>query len=202
MTAVADWESLCALIPEGRSGDAAIVHSTDGRRCILTLNGVPFMNDGPAERADLDPFRERARGRVLVLGLGLGLCLAATLDKLAVEKIVVIEVSPDVIRLVAPWWTAAMRALRPDVELKVEEGNAFDYAPVGLFDLVWIDIWATVHGGYWDEAERLRRRYEGHLLPFGSIGIWREETIRKNATCEICGAVRPSFTGVCASCAT
>ena len=167
----------------------------DGRtRTHLEIHGAHFMNDGPEEHADLLPLLEHARGRVLILGLGLGLELAELLPLPAVERVVVVEVFRDVIDLIGPRWASP--------KLEILEGNAFSYEPAGLFDAIWIDIWATVAGSYWPEVVRLRARYERFLAPGGWLGVWRGEAIRENARCEACGALEPSVTGTCAKCST
>lgn len=167
-------ESLAQILPECRLGAAEIIHSSSKNRCILLLDGVPFMNDGPEERADLDAYREHASGRVLVFGLGLGLVLAASLDR-PVTRIVVVEKSKDVIALVGSIWREVWKLRKPECELTIIEGDAFTYDPgPGAFDAIWIDIWPTDAPSYRAEAALLRARYRGCLGPGGWLGVWRE----------------------------
>ena len=168
-------------IPEGESGDWKVIKYTiderkaeffnlrnaiNGRSYAnivagtytkLTRNGGVVMTDTPMEMDTHAEFVHQAQGYVLMNGLGLGLALQAVIAKPVVNVVMVIELSPDVINLVAPCFN------HPKVT--IVEGNAFTYKPElppnGKFDVVWHDIWNEVCVDNYDEMKRLHRRY-GH----------------------------------------
>ena len=107
-------------IPIGKSGDWEVDKFTvseedarwssvrDGYRAVrpgeytkLMHKRYMIMSDTPAEQMDhYDPVRH-ARGNILINGLGIGMVLLNCMKKEIVEKATVIEISSDVICLVA-----------------------------------------------------------------------------------------------------
>lgn len=119
----------------------------------LRYHDSVIMSDTPCEIRDHFGFVRRARGNVLINGLGLGLCLAAVLRKPEVTKITVIEIDPDVIGLVAPYFT--------DLRLTIINANALTWkAPKGeSYDAVWHDIWPNICEDNLKEMAVLHRKY-------------------------------------------
>lgn len=115
-----------------------------GRYARLVKGHHTLMSDTPYERRTNARFVRHATGTVLIAGYGLGMVLTAILPKPDVQRVVVVELDPDVITLVAPhiqkWTKRHYRKLvvllgdihqsRPAVE---------EFAP---FDAMWFDIWA------------------------------------------------------------
>lgn len=93
----AKWDALRSI---GRGGR----YTPTGTYTSLTRNGQVIMSDTPNEIQDHLEFIRRAKGKVLINGLGLGMVLKAVLDKSEVEYVTVIEKSPHVISLVAPYF--------------------------------------------------------------------------------------------------
>lgn len=119
----------------------------------LMRGATVVMSDTPMEKRDHVPFVHAARGHVLIHGLGLGMALAAILEKPEVERVTVIEKSPDVISLVAPSYD--------DPRVEIVEGDAFTWRPPrGVrFGAVWHDIWDDKCADNLGEMKRLHRRY-------------------------------------------
>lgn len=74
----------------------------EGEYWKLLCNGEVVMSNTPAEVNDHLPFIRKATGKVLIAGLGLGMVLTELLKKTTITKIVVVEKSKDVIKLVSP----------------------------------------------------------------------------------------------------
>lgn len=169
-------------IPEGISGDWRIEKFTvdaeaakfDAMRAAISGSGrsVPegtytalfhkkkiIMSDTPDEIRDhLPPIWEAkaAGGRVLVNGLGIGMVTAAILGFENVERVTVIEISEDVIRLVAPTLQT-----RFGDRLKIVHEDAFKYKPAKgqRFSVVWHDIWSDICTDNLEQMATLHRRY-------------------------------------------
>lgn len=118
------------------SADAANIRA--GARCMqLRVGGNLWMSDTSDEYRDHVVAIMEARGRVLIHGLGLGCYLAAILTKPEVTHVDVVELDPDVIALVGPYYAH-------DARVRIHHGDAFTFAwPKGTrWNTVWHDIWA------------------------------------------------------------
>ncbi len=86
----------------------------------------------------------RRGGHILITGLGLGLVAEALLkaEDSTVERITIVEYSPDVIRLVAPHLLA-----RYGGKLEIVEGDAYRWQPPpeACYSVGWHDIWPDPH---------------------------------------------------------
>jgi hypothetical protein len=136
----------------------------------LTYQGRVIMSDTPSEIRDHLWFINKANGNVLLNGLGLGVALQAVLQNEDVNKVVVNEISEDVIKLVSP-------SFKSD-RLIINNIDAFKYKPNGMrFDYIWHDIWADICKDNLLEMKALHRRY-GHWLQGDKIqGSWRRESL-------------------------
>src|SRR5271157_5165690 len=117
------FPKMTKLVRPGASGDARVEHFTvskaesrrtrmravvtgkdelvlPGRYAALFVGGEVMMSDTRMEHRSNRAVVEQARGHVLIAGLGLGMILHPIADKPEVERITVIEKSPDVIKLV------------------------------------------------------------------------------------------------------
>jgi len=101
-----------------------------------------WMSDTPAEKRDhamavlmMDELKAR---RVLINGLGLGMVLKAALSFDHVERVDVVEVSDEVIKLVGPHY-------EQDQRVHIIKGDAYEatgWWPTGTrWDVGWSDIW-------------------------------------------------------------
>lgn len=132
----------------------------------------PIMSDTPAEVRALKPAAhafERYGGRVLINGLGLGLVVKVALMAPAVEHVDVVEIDPDVIRLVAPHYGNG--------RVTVYEADAFTIQwPRGTrWSAVWHDIWPTICGDNAEGIGRLKRRYAQRCV---WQAAWEEQQVR------------------------
>lgn len=117
------------------------------------------MSDVPDEMHDhAEPYFEARRrgGRVLIHGLGLGMVLKAVLSLPNVEHVDVVELAPEVIRLVGPHFAEAAAG-----RLTIHEGDCFQMRwPVGSrWQVVWHDIWNTICEDNLPEMARLHRSF-------------------------------------------
>lgn len=137
----------------------------DKRGCV--------MSNTPMEIYTNSSFIYRAKGNVLVNGLGLGVVLTAILAKAEVERVTVIEISQDVIALVAPHFQSAIDAER----LRIVHANCYEYTPPKgeKYDAVWHDVWDTICVDNLAEMTRLKRKYARRAR---WQGCWAEDEIR------------------------
>ena len=164
---------------------------------------------------------ESRGGHVLINGLGLGMVVAAILDAeaqcpechqyphhyedtcehvagkpripFAVDKVTVIEISPDVIALVGP---TLMK--RYGARLEIIEADAFTYKPPkGIkYSVVWNDIWPDLCTDNLKTMGTLHRRY-GRRCDWQ--GSWGKELLRYHRRQEranfCCCGTRKGFCG-------
>lgn len=163
-------------VPEGVSGDWKVerFHITkaeanfscirDGYRSVregdytrLMCGDKVVMSDTPAEMSDHWKPVHMATGKVLIHGLGLGMFLSAIMRKPEVTEIMVVEKSPDVIKLIWPHYEAQ----DTDHRVTVMEGDAFTWTPPKgkVWDVVWHDIWNDLCTDNMKEMTTLCRRY-------------------------------------------
>ena len=185
-------QSAVISIPEGQSGAWAVSRFEmtedlakwsafrDGRRYCppgiytrLLRNGRTIMSDTPAELRDLYSFRRAVTGSVLINGLGLGVAAAMALAKPEVSDVTVVELSPDVISLVAP-------SLARDMRLTVIQADAYEWRPPPgrQWHVVWHDIWDDICADNLEGMKRLHRKYGRRAVWQGS---WCREECRRAA---------------------
>lgn len=120
----------------------------------LVCNGDTIMSNTYAEIRDNFKFVLVATGNVLINGLGLGVCLSAILEKKEVNSVTIIEISKDVIKLIAP-------VFEKDKRVKIINADAFEWKPPkGIkYDAVWHDIWNDICADNLEDMKRLHRKY-------------------------------------------
>jgi len=133
-----------------------------------------IMSDTPAERLDHADFVRNAKGNVLISGLGLGMCLGAVLRRLEVSSVTVVEKSPDVIRLVAPYFQG-------DARLIVINADIMTWKPPkdSRYGAVWHDIWSDACADNLPQMATLNRRY---ARKSDWIGCWSQDLLRRVQT--------------------
>lgn len=133
-----------------------------GRYTCLRCDSTQFMTDLYDEwwtqRSAILEARARG-GEILITGLGLGLVAEAILREPAnnVTRITLIERSPDVIRLVAPYLET-----RYPGQIEVIEADAFSWEPPEgrFFAVGWHDIWPDpASPNVAEEINQLREHY-------------------------------------------
>lgn len=197
------WERYRVDVPEGQSGawkvsrfavtpkdearDQLRAFVSQSGRAVpvgtytrLTRGGALVMSDTPDEVRDhLEPIL-KARGRVLVVGLGLGMVAQAVLRKPEVQHLTVVEKSPDVIRLVAPWLRERFEG--PVVDgaplfpgrVEIVEADALTWRPPkgARWDVAWFDIWDDITSDNLGEMRTLHRRFGRFAAWKGSWARW------------------------------
>lgn len=112
------------------------------------------MSDTQMEReTNMDLYRN-ANGHVLIGGLGLGMILLAIQDKPEVTKVTVVEKYQEVIDLVST-------QLPLNDKVQIIHSDVFDFKPQKgeIYDTIYMDIWNTVSGDFWDEHKTLTRKF-------------------------------------------
>lgn len=119
----------------------------------LMRGSTVVMSNTPDELRDLWRFQAAAHGTVLINGLGLGCAVKMALEKPIVTTVAVVEISADVIALIAPRFS--------DPRLTIVCADAFSYKPTPGFrwNVVWHDIWDAICGDNLSEMARLHRKY-------------------------------------------
>lgn len=128
-----------------------------------------IMSDTPSEVRDHLEMIGKAEGNVLVAGLGLGMVAQACLEKDSVDKVTVIELSPDVINLVG----SHLYNKHGSERLEIVQGDIFTWKwPRGVkYDAAWFDIWDDVCGDNALEMSKLKRQFAKRSV---WRGCWRE----------------------------
>lgn len=148
----ARFERLRAMLHDGRGVPA-------GNYTRLTHRGGLVMSDTPDEINDLLYFIHRAHGRVLIHGLGLGVVLQAVAKRPSVTHVTVVELSGDVITLVAPHYRAMF-----DGKVTIIQGDAYTWKPATgeKWDCAWYDIWNDSCTDNLELMSKLHRRFGRH----------------------------------------
>lgn len=145
----ADWSEVRAAV----KNDPDLVVAAGSYKLLKHGNLVVMSNTQMEINSNMG-FIQRARGNVLINGLGLGMVLTAILDKPEVERVTVIEISEDVIKLVAPTY-------RDHPKLTIIHESAFRYEPPAHehYDVVWHDIWPEIDPDNVDDMDILIEKY-------------------------------------------
>lgn len=112
------------------------------------------MSDTQMERETNLDLYNNANGHVLIGGLGLGMILLAVQDKPEVTKITVVEKYEEVIDIVGS-------QLPLNEKVEIIHSDVFDFKPKRgeIFDTIYMDIWNTVCGDFWEEHKTLTRKF-------------------------------------------
>lgn len=119
----------------------------------LMRGDTVVMSDTPAEMRDHWAAVRMAKGSCLINGLGIGMVLKAVLKKPEVTDVTVVELSQDVLDMVAPHYA--------DERVTFVCASAFDYTPPKgkRYGMVWHDIWDYICGDNLPEMHKLHRKY-------------------------------------------
>jgi hypothetical protein len=164
----AKLERMRALFSGGRGVPA-------GTYTSLTRNGQVIMSDTPDEIRDHRGAIFQAKGRCLVAGLGIGMVARAMLMKPEVTHVTIVEQSPDVIKLVAPWLTSQFPG-----RVTVIQADILSWQPPKgeRWDAAWFDIWDNICADNVPEMKALHRRFARRVSWKGSWA--REQCERQN----------------------
>lgn len=162
----------------------------EGTYTRLTVDGVLWMTDTPAEIRDLvavdtemamlrrRSVSARTTGSALIVGLGLGVLVHRAIVTHRVPFIDVVEIDPRVIKAVGPHYQAL--ADEHEVALRIHEADIHAWRPSrgAAWDIGWFDIWPNISTDDMPEVRRLRERFRPRLGWFGAWG--QEERIASN----------------------
>jgi len=138
----------------------------------LVSHVVTIMSDTEAEIRDHLRVIYKAKGHVLIHGLGIGMVAKACLSKPEVESVTVVELQPDVIKLVGPWLEGL--AAKANKRLTIIQGDAFTWKPPKeqKWDIVWHDVWNEICTDNLPQMSKLHRR-------FGKRCSWQDSWSRE-----------------------
>ena len=160
--------SLCELPPLG-------YFSEDFSYPVVLENGREWMLVTPNEVETIRPAVRSARGRVVTFGLGLGYFPFMASEKPDVERIVVVEKDPAVIRLFRQY---ILPQFRYPEKIELVNDDAFEYMektmPGCSFDYAYADIWHDAGDGL---PFYLRFNKYEERFPRTEFGYWIEETM-------------------------
>lgn len=159
------------------SGGGAYLHISPGTyKKLEHKNRGVIMSNTPMEIRTCHDVWAHGTGRVFINGLGLGMVVEALLSKPDVTFIKVLELDPDVIKLVSPHFKAAIDAGR----LEIVQGDAYAYKPAKdeRYDYVWHDIWDDISSDNLKLMQKLTAKWRNRA---GKQGVWSREQARVQA---------------------
>lgn len=208
MTGKLQRPAMAEVIPEGKSGEAAVEHYTiddhaarlfnlrlmikgqgiavlsPGTYAKLMLGNELYMSDTDNEWRTNLRFMEAAQGNVLVAGLGLGFTLIPVAKKHEVRTIIVIEKSPDVVKLVWPALRKHLGKLASKITVVTADIYQWEPDTRQKWDTIYFDIWAEQGEGDLKDMARLHRRFARRLrreTPGHWMGSWRRDELQARA---------------------
>jgi hypothetical protein len=131
---------LDAIIPEGKAGHFEVKYQpaedgSDYTETCLMYRGQMIMSDRSVEvETHKELFDVDLSGVVLVCGLGLGFVHRYLMDNDKIDKVVVVELFPEVEELVWPH-------CNKDDRFELVIADAQDWEPTDHFDYGWFDSW-------------------------------------------------------------
>jgi len=120
-----------------------------------------MFSDCGGERQSNREITREAHGKVLIAGLGLGMILTTIVPKPEVEKVVVVELSQDVIDLVEPHIRNYLGEFSS--KLEIVHSDIFDYIPTEKFNTIFFDIWGNYSGDTYEDTKKIHRKFSKHL---------------------------------------
>jgi len=100
----------------------------------LKIRGRVVMLDDPLHWYGMVELAKHSNGKVLVGGLGLGLVVHGLLENSKVDEIDVVEINPDVIKLIQPLLPQSQR-------VSIHEQNVFVFDIEKDYRTVILDLW-------------------------------------------------------------
>jgi len=134
-----------------------------GEYTRLSVNGMLWMSDTPAEVGDLLGLFSAVRGAseakgecsVLLHGLGLGVALKGCFENGA-TKVTVVERDSRVLEHVGGFWKSVYGER---LELILGDAYAWKPEPGVRWDCVWHDVWANICSDNLESMKKLHRRF-------------------------------------------
>lgn len=149
----------------------------------LLEDGVRWMSDLPIEQIQHDQELEEFCGECLVGGLGIGYAVNVLAARASVTKVVVVEISPEIVELVGP------HIIDPDGKVEIVTEDLFDYLRRGrklfeeegcpnelYFDWAFYDIWRSDGEGTFHETVVPLRELSEEWID--NVVCWNESVMR------------------------
>ncbi|MBQ6507855.1 MAG: hypothetical protein IJI07_00125 [Flexilinea sp.] len=142
---------------------------------VVLENSREWMLVTPNEVETIRPAVRAARGRVVTFGLGLGYFPYMASEKDTVERVVIVEKDPAVIRLFRQY---ILPQFRHAEKIEVIDDDAFEYLdkamPRDRFDYAYADIWHDAGDGvpFYLRFNKYEERFPGTRFDY-----WIEETM-------------------------
>lgn len=140
-----------------------------GQFKILKENGEIWMSNTLMEVITHQKAIKQAKGNVLVAGLGLGMFLTAIKDKKEINKIIVIEKSKEIIKLIGKYYQ--------NKKIEIINSDIFQYQTKEKFDFIWFDIWPDICNDNLQEMEFLKNKFSKNS---NDILCWSEEFLKND----------------------
>ena len=201
-------DQMTVTVPEGVSGEVRIERFEITERAVRLASINPrhtyrsqtpagtytrlvkgrtlWMSDTRAERHDHIAFLRAAKyagngAHILVSGLGIGMVLTPLLTFQNVERVDVIEIDEDVIKLAGPHYAAL--ADEHGIAFQIHHADVFDgpkaiNAATKRWDVAYHDVWATYSADTYNEHKNVRRKF-GRVA--GQQLCWLDDEVRRLA---------------------
>ena len=145
-------------LPEQQIGEWSLQSfiMEDGKKYQKLLKGdFLIMDNTPDIVEGYKDFLHRAKGNVLINGFGIGACCQYLLNKPSITKLTIIEVSQQIVDMVAPHFMH-------DPRCTIIRDDAFKYQPrvSEIFDYIWHDIWFYYKASNLKQMEVLFDKYK------------------------------------------
>lgn len=153
----ARWSQLRSAINHRGSGVRA------GTYVAVYRDGDLWMSDTPDEQRDHAPViwecRRQGADRAILNGLGIGMVLNALLHEPSICHIDVVEIDPDVIALVGPYYQQVAEGNAKSLAIHEADAYTKAWATGTRWDIAWHDVWQDSCLDNLPEMTRLHRRY-------------------------------------------
>lgn len=152
-------------------------HVPEGTYIGLRRGRTLVMSNTPDEMRDhAKPFwavQQHGGGRVLIHGLGLGMFLRGVLSLESVKHVDVVEIAPEVVKLVGPAFADDIAAGR--LTIHQEDCLTKTWPRGSRWTVVWHDIWDYITEDNLESMRTLHRRFGRRCEWQGS---WSRDLIR------------------------
>lgn len=140
-----------------------------GKYVKLIISDELMMSDTPYEIRTNQKFVDNAHGNVLIAGLGIGLLTKNLIPKIESGKIKHISIWEKNTNLINLWKMAGQYLPAHD-KISIFNYDVFDYPKVrdqlkGVFDSVYIDIWAELDERAYEQMKHFRHVFKPLLNP-------------------------------------
>lgn len=130
-----------------------------------------WMSDTPFEHGENIAALRAATGDVLVVGLGIGMVSLQMCRKREVRSVTVLEIEPDVVRLVAPHVKhRKLRVILADGTRPPLRGRHYDF--------IYLDIWPNICADNWKDMKPMLATYRKHRRPGGFVDGWMKKYVQ------------------------